>query len=324
MRGQLMRLFTVAQHKAILAEFSSNVDAAVAYNEILQDMPYDVNRQNVKYWRAIFGGEKTNMAKADRELKEDRKLISPEPIIGDTKFDPKRKYQTILVIPDQHAPYQHKDALNFLIEVAAAFKPELVVNLGDELDYHAMSFHDSDPNLDSAGVELEKGKAWLAKLAAVFPSQLVCDSNHGSMHYRKGKAHGLPVQLLRTYRDIIFPNGGGDDWHWAESWLVDTPAGVVMFKHQASGGILVDAAHNRCNLMVGHNHGNFSIEYSSSPAALYWGCYSGCLIDKNSEAFAYGRHTLRRPLIGCTVILNGLPMLIPMRLNEQGEWIGRL
>jgi len=268
MRGQLMRLFTETQHREILGETSCNVTAADIYNLLMGDMPCSVTRQNVKYWRKIFGGAKTNMAKADRALKEDRKFIPPTPLQGDTKFDPMHMYESILVIPDQHAPYQHKDAVAFLAEVARSFTPDLIVNLGDELDYHAMSFHDSDPNLDSAGVELEKGKAWLAKLAELFPTQLVCDSNHGSMHYRKAKAHGLPVQLLRTYREIIFPEGGGDGWTWAESWTVQTPAGPVMFKHQASGTILVDAAHNRCNLMVGHNHGNFSVEYSSSPAAL--------------------------------------------------------
>ena len=316
-----MRLFTENSHKSILNKHKCNVAAAEAYSSIGQ---CTITRQNVKYWRQIFGGVKSNMAKADRVLKEDRKLIEPTPVVMAAVISKERVYESILVIPDQHAPYQHKDALPFLEAVARAFNPELVVNLGDELDYHAMSFHDSDPNLDSASAELEKGKLWLAALAKVFPRQLVCDSNHGSMHYRKAKAHGLPVQLLRTYREIIFPDGGGDGWHWAERWTVQTPAGSVMFKHQSSGSILVDAAHNRCNLMVGHNHGNFSIEYSTSSTDLYWGCYSGCLIDARNLAFAYGKHSLRLPIIGCTVILNGLPMLIPMRVDAQGNWIGRL
>ncbi|MNV92913.1 hypothetical protein D3C71_1875470 [compost metagenome] len=73
--------------------------------------------------------------------------------------------------------------------------------------------------------------------------------------------------------------------------------------------------------MVGHHHGNFSVEYTASSAALYWGAYSGCLIDKDSLAYAYGKHTLRKPVIGCTVILNGCPMLVPMLLNREGRWI---
>lgn len=321
MRGQLMRMFTESQHKSVLTGHKCNVAAAGAYNNIVN---CGVTRQNVKYWREVFGPERTNMARADRVLKEGRKLRTPDPIFCDQVFSPERVYRSILVIPDQHAPYQHQDFLDFLKTTAAAFNPELVINLGDELDYHAMSFHDSDPNLDSAGTELEKGKVWLHKLAEAFPHQLICDSNHGSMAFRKAKHSGIPVQLIRGYREVVFPDGGGDGWHWAESWRVRTPAGDVMAKHQASGGILVDAAHNQCNLIVGHNHGNFSVEYTASSSHLYWGCYSGCGIDKDAMAFAYGKHTLRKPVLGCTVILDGLPMLIPMRLTSKGRWTGRL
>lgn len=322
MRGTLMRLFTVACHQQVLEEHSCNVKAAEAYNELVPGA--GVTRQNVKYWRLIFGDEKPNMAKADRELKEQRHIQQPLALVGDSRFNPERQYHCVLVIPDQHAPYHHKDAIEFLIAVAARFKPDLVVNLGDELDFHAMSFHDSDPNLDSAGPELAKGTAWLQQLASVFPYQLICDSNHGSMTFRRAKAHGLPVQLIKSYRDVVFPEGGGDGWHWAESWRVQTPLGPVMFKHQPSGDILGDAAHNACNLMVGHHHGKFEISYTASSAHLYWGAYSGCLIDKDSYAFAYGKHSLRKPVIGCTVIIDGRPMLVPMVLNSDGRWNGSL
>ena len=330
MRGSLMRLFTPEQHQGVLVATTCNVVAADAYNMLLPaGSKIVISRQNVKYWRKLFAENGGNMAKTDRQLKQERVLRAPTPVPQGIPedhgvFDPNRVYECILHIPDQHAPYQHKDTIPFLKAVAAAFKPDLVVNAGDETDKHAMSFHDSDPNLDSAGAELEKAKLFLSALAAEFPNQLLCDSNHGSMHYRKAKAHGIPVQYLKTYRDILFPNGGGDGWVWAESWRVKTPMGDVLFKHQASGTVLVDAAHNQCNLMVGHNHGNYSVEYSASSACLYWGAYGGCLIDKDSLAFAYGKHTLRKPVIGCTVILRGRPMLIPMMLNTEGRWVGEL
>lgn len=317
MRGTLMRHYPEQVHKKILASTSSNNEAARMYNE-----EYDagVTRQNVAYWRKIFGGERSNMAKADRELKLNRKLRKPDPIIPDRVVTDK-VFRSILVIPDQHAPYHHPDALDFLIHVASLVQPDLVINLGDELDYHALSFHDSDPNLDSAGVELEKGKAWLQQLASVFPKQFVCDSNHGSLAFRKAKHHGMPVQLIRSYREVIFPDGGGEGWVWAESWRINTPGGEVMFKHQPSGDIVGDAAHNQCNLMCGHHHGKFSVEYSASSKFLYWGAYSGCLIDKDAMAFAYGKLHRNKPIIGCTVIIDGVPVLYPMRLNSKGRWI---
>lgn len=324
MRGGLMRLFTEAQHANILKEFENDIDAAEIYTRELGLPGKIISRQVVQYWRKIFVENNGNMAKADRELKEQRVLLKPQPDddIGNYSFIPKMA-ECILVIPDQHAPYQHPDTIAFLTAVRDQFQPDLVVNLGDELDYHAMSFHDSDPNLDSAGVELENGKVFLSVLHKEFPQMLVCHSNHGSMQFRRAKAHGLPVQLLKRYRDVLFPQHGAPEWSWAHSWRVNTPLGEVLFKHQASG-ILGDAAHNACNLVVGHQHGNFSVEYSASSSNLYYGMYCGCLIDKDSMAFAYGKHSLRKPIIGCGVILNGRPILLPMVLRTDGRWIGRL
>lgn len=316
-----MRLFTEAQHKHILGEYPDNRDAANIYSACAQRT---ISIQNVKYWRSIFIDNSGNMSKADRELKESRVLIKPQPDddIGDTSFIP-AVAGCIMVIPDIHAPYQHPDTLPFLVAVKSTFNPDLVVDLGDELDYHAMSFHDSDPNLDSAGVELEKGKEFLEELYQEFQQVLVCHSNHGSMQFRRAKAHGIPVQLIKKYRDVVFPEHGAPEWSWSHNWRINTPLGEVLFKHQASG-ILSDAAHNSCNLVVGHSHGNFSVEYSASSSHLYYGMYCGCLIDKDSMAFAYGKHSLRKPIIGCAVIINGRPVLIPMVLDKGGRWIGRL
>lgn len=321
MRGSVMRLFTEAQHKAWLTEFPDNKDAAIHYSGWANR---DISPQLVRYWRTIFIDNKGNVAKADRELKEDRVLIKPQPDddIGDTSFIP-AVAECIMVIPDIHAPYQHPDTLPFLMTVREQFSPDLVVDLGDELDYHAMSFHDSDPNLDSAGVELEKGKEFLNEMYKTFPQVLVCHSNHGSMQFRRAKAHGIPVQLIKKYREVIFPQHSAPQWSWSHNWRINTPLGEVMFKHQSSG-ILSDAAHNSCNLVVGHSHGNFSVEYSASSSHLYYGMYCGCLIDKDSMAFAYGKHSLRKPIVGCAVIINGRPVLIPMVLRRDGRWIGRL
>lgn len=311
-----MRLWTKEEHCGILAE-KSDVEAAAQYNSWSRG---HVTAQNVRYWRKVFIDNAGNLSKTDRELKNKRSTVKPQPDddIGDTSFIPAIA-ERVLVIPDLHAPYQHPDTLRFLRAVKEQMQPDLVVSLGDELDYHAMSFHDSDPNLDSAGAELERGKKFLRKLHAEFPNVLVCHSNHGSMTYRRAKAHGIPVQLVRKYRDIVFPGLDARGWSWADSWKIKTPLGPVMFKHQSSG-ILADAAHNGCNLVVGHSHGNFSVEYCASSAHLYYGCYSGCLVDKDSLAFAYGRLSKNKPIIGCTLILNGRPTLVPMVLKENGRW----
>ena len=214
MRGQLMRLLTANQHQEILEQYSNNEEAAAEYSRRTGAL---VSRQNVRYWRAIFQDNAGNMAKTDRALKEMRRFIKPQPDDDLGKLDLPEIARSILVIPDQHMPYHHQDMIAFLSTVKDAFKPDVVVNLGDELDHHALSFHDSDPNLDSAGAELERARPVLLELAKLFPQQLVCNSNHGSMHYRRAKAHGIPVQYLRRYREVLFPDGGGEGWSWQDA-----------------------------------------------------------------------------------------------------------
>lgn len=326
MRGNLMRQFTKEQHEVVLRlSEGDNGMAAIRYNAIIPGA--GVSRQNAAYWRKIFLENKGITARADNVMKNNRKLRKPDADddIG-TMPDLSQVYHRVLVIPDQHIPYHHQDMLAFLTWVKKAFKPDIVVNLGDEVDNHALSFHDSDPNLDSAGKELERSIPTLAALAKLFPKQLVCASNHGSLIYRKAKAHGLPVQYIKSYRQILFPHGGGDGWSWQYEWLVKVPkpggVGEVLFKHQ-SANATGDAAHNRVDgLVVGHNHGRFEVSYAASRDFLYWGGTFGCLIDKDAMAFAYGKETKNKPIIGCGVILEGLPMLIPMQLDSEGRWVG--
>ena len=63
-------------------------------------------------------------------------------------------YNSILCISDLHIPAHHPQAFDFLKLLKKTLKPDLIVNGGDELDKHALSMHDSDPDLPSAGDEL--------------------------------------------------------------------------------------------------------------------------------------------------------------------------
>lgn len=320
MRGALMKLFTVNQHQQILKDYPSNKAAAAEYSLVAGRQ---ISHQLVRYWRSIFVDNGGNMAKTDRILKEKRHIIKPQPDddIGNLDFVPEVA-RRILVVGDLHSPYHHPDSIRFLKTLKEAIGPDLVISIGDEADYHALSFHDSDPNLDSAGMELERAKVVLAELYDLFPQMLVCHSNHGSMQYRRAKAHGIPVQMIKKYRDVLFPNHGADDWSWAFQWAINTPNGKVVFKHQASGPVVADAAHNGCNLVAGHEHGKFGIEYAASSDRLYFGAYCGCLIDKDALAFAYGKHSKNKPIIGAMAILDGVPVAIPMLLDSDGRWTG--
>lgn len=320
----LIKLWTKEEHQQILSSFLNNTDAAIAYNNKFRKGDVIVSRQLVRYWRSIFMDNKGSKAKANNALMQSRKLIQPSPTddIGDT-FVPET-CRRVLVIGDLHEPYTHPDAYDFLRTVRDEYGPDIVVQIGDETDGHAISFHDSSPELDSAGVELEKAKLGLERLHNLFPNMLLCDSNHGSLVYRRAKAHGLPVQFIKKYRDILFPEHGAPGWSWGDAWDLNTPLGAVRFQHQVSGDLLLNAAHERKSMVIGHFHGKLDIQYAASSTALYFGAHCGCLIDNKSLAFAYGKLSRSKPILGCMVITDGCPQIIPMLLDDTGRWCSRV
>jgi hypothetical protein len=227
----------------------------------------------------------------------------------------------ILVIPDLHFPYCHKDALDFLHKLKVKLQPTRVICLGDELDYSAMNFHENNADLPSAGQELSLGLGYIDTLHEIFPKMDLLHSNHGSMAYRRAKHAGMPLHLLKSYNDVL--GVSVDDWRWHESLIVVLPDGSkCKFVHGISSNILAASQSIGMSLVQGHHHSLFELRYWSSGYGLNFAITSGCLIDDTSMAFAYNKLTPKRPLIGVTFIENSMPTLIPMSMNEEGRWTG--
>jgi G:T/U-mismatch repair DNA glycosylase len=78
------------------------------------------------------------------------------------------------------------------------------------------------------------------------------------------------------------------------------------------------------NVVQGHHHSDFYIQYWSNPDNLFWAMSVGCMIDDKELAFEYGRLQKKRPLIGCGMIIDSQPKLIPLVKNKKGRWIKKL
>lgn len=228
----------------------------------------------------------------------------------------------ILCVSDQHAPYNHPDMLKFLKAIKKKYKPTLIINGGDEVDSHSLSFHDSDSDLPSAGDELVKAAKVLKQLEKLFPRMILLDSNHGSMALRKMKHHGIPMKFLQTPNQIY---GVSEKWEWVNDLTLTLPNGQpVYFCHGMTKNGIKLASQRGTNVVQFHYHTEFRIDYIGNPSSLVWSLQSGCLIDRKSLAFAYDKLNLNRPIIGTSMIIDSKPVLIPMTLNSRGRWIGKL
>lgn len=228
----------------------------------------------------------------------------------------------ILIISDMHIPYHHPDMLDFLRAVKVKYEPTRVICIGDEIDGHAMSFHTSDPDLDSAGTEISRARSVIKDLEKMFPVMDIVHSNHGSMLYRRGKEHGIPKHMLKNYNDVL---GVGYDWKWYEDLTIELPNGQhVHFHHGRGSSVGMVSRKLGMSFVQGHYHSKFVIDYWGNPLALNWGMNVGCLIDDHSLAFAYNKIPAERPIIGLGMIIDSQPKLIPLVKLSDGRWNGKL
>ncbi len=230
--------------------------------------------------------------------------------------------KSILVISDLHCPYIHEDAVRFLAAIKKKFKPTRVILSGDEVDFHSISFHDKDPDLDSPGLELQKAIDALKPLYKLFPIAEVLESNHGSLVFRKALAHGLSKKFLKSPGEIL---EAPKTWTWHFEIFTKLPTGFNCYFHHSKGANAKKNSQSMgSSFVMGHHHEQMDISYWGNPDALLFGMTVGCLVDNKSLAMAYNKNNLKRPVIGCAVIVDGIPQLIPMVMNKAGRWVGKL
>lgn len=228
----------------------------------------------------------------------------------------------ILLISDLHIPYHHQDAIAFLTHLKEKYNPTRVICLGDEVDGHALSFHDSDPDLPSAGDEIRQALPVIAELFKIFPKMDILESNHGSLVWRKAKVFGIPKHYIKSYNEVLGVDSG---WKWSFDLTVDLPNGQKCYMHHGKTSNIIQLSQQMgMNATQGHYHETFKIDYWGNSTGLYWGMQCGCLIDDDKLAFNYNNVNIKRPIIGTGLIIDSMPVLEPMRLNSDGRWIGAI
>ena len=213
----------------------------------------------------------------------------------------------ILIIGDLHAPFNLPNYLEFCLEQQKKFKCGTVVFIGDVIDNHYSSYHESDPDGMSAGDELDVAINELQKYYKVFPKASVIIGNHDRLVYRKAFTGGVSKRWIKEYKEVLrVPN-----WDFVESLdLFD-----VNINHGEGGTARAKMKKELQSQIQGHLHSDLYVDYIVGKNFRIFGMQVGCGIDNKSYAMAYGKH-FKKPAIGCGVLLNKgtLPIVIPMQL----------
>ncbi len=221
-----------------------------------------------------------------------------------------RKYSksetgNVLVIGDIHEPFCLDGYLEHCLEQKDKYNCSEVVFIGDVIDSHYSSFHNSDPDGFGAGEELDRAIEKIQAWHDVFPIAKVCIGNHDAIVRRKGFDAGISARWIRDYDEVL----GVDGWDFKESHKID---GVLYVHGTGTSGRNASANKSlqfECPVVQGHIHTEASVIYNGQ----HWGMQVGCGVDRKSYAMAYSKHFAKSYKLSCGVVLNegSLPIVIP-------------
>ena len=206
----------------------------------------------------------------------------------------------ILIIGDTHEPFTHPDYFDHCRRVRDKYKCDTIVHIGDEVDNHALSYHEKADGAVSASTEYHQAYESLhTKWFKEFPVCYVCIGNHTSLMFRKAQTHGIPSLYLKSYQEIWQAPPG---WVWDKSFEING----VRFVHGTgkSGKTAHElwAADNRQSTVIGHCHSHAGIKYLASYNSLIYGMNVGCGVDIDTYAMVYGEKYSKRPTLACGVV----------------------
>lgn len=243
------------------------------------------------------------------------------PVYTTPKLEPHSKTggSTVLVIPDLHCPWEHQDALTFLKAVRAKYNPDIIVNLGDEVDFYGMSRFDHDVDVMNAGAELSLAVKHLIPFYREFPNTLVCQSNHTHRVHAKAQKAGLPQSTIKSIEEILKTPEG---WIYKQCHTIDG----VDYKHgTGKSGAMAHINHAKAtgrSTCIGHIHAFAAVNYLRKG---FFAANFACLIDKHAACFAYASEMDDNIVLGCGIVINGVEAhFIPMHVDSNNRWVGTL
>jgi metallophosphoesterase superfamily enzyme len=231
---------------------------------------------------------------------KDGMLTLPDSIVDDTT-------KRVLIIGDLHAPFIRGGYLEFCQSIYNKYNCNKVVLIGDLIDNHYSSYHESDPDGHSAGVELLKAKEEIGNWYKAFPKAKVCTGNHDAIPYRKAMTSGLSSAWIRSISEVIdTPN-----WEYSEEFFIDG----VKYCHGTGRKARIRAKDDLISVVQGHYHSESYVEFFVGQHYKIYAMQVGCGVHQKSYAMAYGRN-FKKMHVNCGVILeNGeLPILEFMKL----------
>ena len=213
----------------------------------------------------------------------------------------------VLVIGDLHEPFCLEGYLELCLDTYHHYKCTDVIFIGDIIDNHYSSYHETDADGLGGGDELELAVSKIAQWYKAFPEAKVLIGNHDRMIMRKAQTSAIPSKWIKSYQDVLeVPN-----WEFLERYVLND----VQYIHGEAGTARTKCRADMMNTVQGHLHTQCYTENYVGAKYRIFGMQVGCGIDHESYAMAYAKAG-KKPAIACGVILNNgkTPINVMMQL----------
>ena len=239
------------------------------------------------------------------------------PRISRTEWDLIKEYRdnnnnennNILVIGDLHEPFCLDAYLDFCVQKYIEFSCNEVVMIGDCIDNHYASYHETygGEELMTGAEELELAIKRIARWRDAFPVATVIIGNHDRLIMRKSQTSSIPSKWIKSYKEVLEV----PDWNFVERYEKNG----VQYVHGEGGTARTKCRADMMNTVQGHLHTQAYCENYVGQNFRVFGMQVGCGIDHESYAMAYAKYG-KKPAIGCGVVLNNgkLPINLLMEL----------
>jgi hypothetical protein len=221
------------------------------------------------------------------------------------------KKDNFLFIGDVHIPFEHRRALEFCKSLQKDFNipHENIYSVGDLFDLYNFSRWPKSPEArHTVNQELDLAREKVRKWARAFPELKIAESNHDSRIMKKALSCELPSQVIKSFHEIFeLP----DQWQIKDQFVICGPNVLVCHGEEFPDALQAAIAYG-VNVVQGHHHSKFGIQYRASKTQQLWGAATGWLGDQESYAFAYGDKSKQKMVLGSIVVVNNVPYPIPL------------
>ena len=206
-----------------------------------------------------------------------------------------KKVRNVLVIGDLHEPFCLDSYLTFCKEQYIIHDCNQVIYIGDILDNHYSSYHETSADGMGGLDELEYAIKRISRWYKAFPKATVIIGNHDRIIMRKAQTSSIPSKWIKSYKEVLeVPN-----WEFTERFVQDN----VQYIHGENGTARTKAKNDMMNTVQGHLHTQSYTENFVGQRYRIFATQVGCGINHESYAMAYCKYG-KKPAIGCAVIKN--------------------